>query len=96
MRGRDLAHARADRGGGRLTTAPAGQFVVRRLRPAADGPVLFRSYSLSGPLADEHYRISIKVEPHGVAAALCDGHPDATPATASMSASRGEFHLTVA
>lgn len=53
--------------GRRLTTALAGQFVVLRLRLAADGPLLFRSYSLSGPLSEEHYRISIKVEPHGAA-----------------------------
>lgn len=53
--------------GRRLTTALAGQFVVLRWRPAADGPLLYRSYSLSGPLSDAHYRVSIKIEPHGVA-----------------------------
>jgi hypothetical protein len=29
------------------------------------GPPLFRSYSLSGPVSTEHYRISVKVEPNG-------------------------------
>ena len=51
----------------RLTTPLAGQFVVLRLRPTPDGPLLFRSYSLSGPPSDEHYRISVKVEPNGAA-----------------------------
>ena len=53
--------------GRRLTTPLAGQFVVLRLRPKPDGPLLFRSYSLSGPLSDEHYRVSVKVEPNGAA-----------------------------
>jgi MOSC domain-containing protein YiiM/ferredoxin-NADP reductase len=53
--------------GGRLTTPLAGQFVVLRLRPTPDGSPLFRSYSLSGPLSDERYRISVKIEPGGAA-----------------------------
>jgi MOSC domain-containing protein YiiM/ferredoxin-NADP reductase len=53
--------------GGLLTTPLAGQFVVLRLRPTTDGPQLFRSYSLSGPLSDKHYRVSVKIEPKGVA-----------------------------
>jgi ferredoxin-NADP reductase/MOSC domain-containing protein YiiM len=53
--------------GGRLTMPLAGQFVVLRLRPMPDGPLLFRSYSLSGPLSDEDYRVSVKVEPNGAA-----------------------------
>lgn len=53
--------------GARLTAPLAGQFVVMRLRPKAEGPLLYRSYSLSGPLSDDHYRISVKVEPHGAA-----------------------------
>src|SRR5262249_43487944 len=51
--------------GKRLTTPLAGQFVVLRLRPKPDGPLLFRSYSLSGAPSDEHYRVSVKVEPDG-------------------------------
>src|SRR6267378_3351172 len=50
-----------------LTTPLAGQFVVLRLRPRPDGPPLFRSYSLSGLPSDEHYRVSVKVEPNGAA-----------------------------
>jgi len=51
--------------GRRLTTPLPGQFVVLRLRPTFDGPPLFRSYSLSGPLSDEQYRVSVKIEPNG-------------------------------
>lgn len=60
---------------GRQLTAPlAGQFVVLRLRTKPDGPLLFRSYSLSGPLSDERYRVSVKIEPNGVAGSyLHDG-----------------------
>jgi MOSC domain-containing protein YiiM/ferredoxin-NADP reductase len=53
--------------GRRLTTPRAGQFVVLRLRPRRDGPLLFRSYSLSGAPSDEHYRVSVKVEANGAA-----------------------------
>ena len=50
-----------------LTTPLPGQFVVVRLRPRPDGPPLIRSYSLSGPLSDAQYRISVKLEPDGAA-----------------------------
>ena len=50
-----------------LEMALAGQYVVLRLQPAAAGPPLFRSYSLSGPLSVERYRISVKIEPNGAA-----------------------------
>src|SRR3989442_4750277 len=53
--------------GRRLTTPLPGQFVVPRLRPKPDGPLLFRSYSLSGLPSDEPYRVSVKVEPNGAA-----------------------------
>jgi len=53
----------------KLTLALAGQFVVLRLRPKPEEPPLFRSYSLSGPLSGEQYRVSVKVEPHGAAGA---------------------------
>jgi MOSC domain-containing protein YiiM/ferredoxin-NADP reductase len=55
--------------GRRLTTALPGQFVVLRLRPTASGPPLFRSYSLSGPLSDGQYRVSVKIEPNGAGGA---------------------------
>jgi ferredoxin-NADP reductase/MOSC domain-containing protein YiiM len=50
-----------------LATALPGQYVVVRLQPTAGGPTLFRSYSLSGPLSTERYRISVKIEPGGAA-----------------------------
>jgi ferredoxin-NADP reductase/MOSC domain-containing protein YiiM len=50
-----------------LQAALPGQYVVLRLRRTAGGPPLFRSYSLSGPLSTERYRISVKVEPNGAA-----------------------------
>ena len=53
-----------------LATPLAGQFVVLRLRPGPDGPPLLRSYSLSGPLSDAQYRVSVKLEPNGAAGAF--------------------------
>ena len=50
-----------------LPTALPGQYVVLRLHPAADGAPLFRSYSLSGPISTDQFRISVKIEPNGVA-----------------------------
>jgi ferredoxin-NADP reductase len=48
-----------------LPAALPGQDVVLRLQTTAGGPPLFRSYSLSGPLSTERYRISVKIEPNG-------------------------------
>jgi ferredoxin-NADP reductase/MOSC domain-containing protein YiiM len=48
-----------------LPTALPGQYVVLRLQPGAGSPPLFRSYSLSGPILTERYRISVKIEPNG-------------------------------
>src|SRR5262249_44280170 len=50
-----------------LPTALPGQYVVLRLQRTAGGQPLFRSYSLSGPPSTERYRISVKIEPNGVA-----------------------------
>jgi ferredoxin-NADP reductase/MOSC domain-containing protein YiiM len=50
-----------------LPIALAGQYVVLRLKSSGSGPTLFRSYSLSGPLSTESYRISVKIEPNGAA-----------------------------
>jgi len=67
-----------------LRPALPGQYVVLRLQPTASGPAasaqasaptpLFRSYSLSGPASSERYRISVKIEPHGVAGTYLGGH----------------------
>jgi ferredoxin-NADP reductase/MOSC domain-containing protein YiiM/ferredoxin len=52
-----------------LPPALPGQYVALRLRPTAGGAPLVRSYSLSGPVSTERYRISVKLEPNGVAGA---------------------------
>src|SRR5215469_11038172 len=62
-----VSFAMQSAGGHPLPMALPGQYVVLRLKPAADAPPLFRSYSLSGPLSTEHYRISVKIEPNGAA-----------------------------
>jgi MOSC domain-containing protein YiiM/ferredoxin-NADP reductase len=75
-----------------LTTPRAGQFIVIRLRPRPDGPVLFRSYSLSGTPSNEHYRISVKVEPNGVAGNYLNGNVR-TDDVLDVSEPRGSFIL---
>jgi ferredoxin-NADP reductase/MOSC domain-containing protein YiiM/ferredoxin len=52
--------------GSPLPAAIPGQYVVLRLSGIGDAP-LFRSYSLSGPVSTNHYRISVKIEPKGAA-----------------------------
>jgi ferredoxin-NADP reductase/MOSC domain-containing protein YiiM len=56
-----------------LRPALPGQYVVLRLR-RPEGPLLFRSYSLSGALSTERYRISVKIEPNGVAGTYLRDH----------------------
>jgi MOSC domain-containing protein YiiM/ferredoxin-NADP reductase len=51
-----------------------GQYVVLRLRPSIGGIPLFRSYSLSGPVSTDRYRISVKIEPNGVGGAYVRDH----------------------
>jgi MOSC domain-containing protein YiiM/ferredoxin-NADP reductase/ferredoxin len=62
-----LTLQRAD--GGMLPSSMPGQYVVVRFRAAADSPPFFRSYSISGPPATRRYRISVKIEPNGMAGA---------------------------
>src|SRR3954449_3454766 len=57
-----------------LPAAQPGQYVVVRLHPAPERPPVFRSYSLSGPLSAERYRISVTVEPNGVAGTWLRDH----------------------
>jgi ferredoxin-NADP reductase/MOSC domain-containing protein YiiM len=75
-----------------LPTAMPGQYVVVRLHPAAGGPPLFRSYSLSGPLSTERYRITVKVEPNGAAGTYLREHVRVGDAL-DVSAPRGSFIL---
>jgi MOSC domain-containing protein YiiM/ferredoxin-NADP reductase len=57
-----------------LPPALPGQYVVLRLQRTCGVPPLFRSYSLSGPLSTERYRISVKVEPNGAAGTYLREH----------------------
>jgi ferredoxin-NADP reductase/MOSC domain-containing protein YiiM len=75
-----------------LQTALPGQYVVLRLQPTAGGPSLFRSYSLSGPLSTERYRISVKVEPNGTAGTYVREHVRVGDVL-DVSSPRGSFIL---
>src|SRR5262249_27165010 len=75
-----------------LPTALPGQYVVLRLQQTAGGPPLFRSYSLSGPLSAERYRISVKIEPNGAAGTYLREHVRVGDAL-DVSSPRGSFML---
>lgn len=62
-----LSFTMKSRDGQSLQTALPGQYVVLRIPRPGGEPPLFRSYSLSGPLSTEQYRISVKIEPQGEA-----------------------------
>jgi ferredoxin-NADP reductase/MOSC domain-containing protein YiiM len=75
-----------------LPTALPGQYVVLRLPLTTGGQSLFRSYSLSGPLSTERYRISVKIEPNGAAGTWLREH--VRPGDAfDVSSPRGSFTL---
>jgi MOSC domain-containing protein YiiM/ferredoxin-NADP reductase len=75
-----------------LPTALPGQYVVLRLQPTADGPPLFRSYSLSGPVSTERYRISVKIEPNAAAGTWLREHVRVGDVL-DVSSPRGSFIL---
>jgi ferredoxin-NADP reductase/MOSC domain-containing protein YiiM len=75
-----------------LPAALPGQYVVLRLETTAGGPPLFRSYSLSGPLSTERYRISVKIEPDGAAGTYLRRHVRVGDAL-DVSSPRGSFIL---
>ncbi len=75
-----------------LPTALPGQYVVLRLQTTADVPPLFRSYSLSGSLSTERYRISVKMEPGGAAGTYLRSHVGVGDAL-DVSSPRGSFVL---
>jgi len=56
-----------------LPMALPGQYVVLRLKPG-EGATLFRSYSLSGPVSRERYRVSVKMEAGGAAGTYLREH----------------------
>ena len=91
--GEDVISLSLEPADARQLKAPlAGQFVVLRLRPKAAGPLLFRSYSLSGPVSDERYRVSVKIEPYGAAGSYLDGSVR-TGDVLDVSEPRGAFTL---
>jgi ferredoxin-NADP reductase/MOSC domain-containing protein YiiM len=75
-----------------LPTALPGQYVVLRLPRSTGGTPLFRSYSLSGPVSGERYRISVKMEPNGAGGTYLREHVRVGDAL-DVSSPRGSFIL---
>ncbi len=75
-----------------LPTALPGQYVVLRLQTTAGASPIFRSYSLSGPVSTERYRISVKMEPNGAAGNYLREHVRAGDVL-DVSSPRGSFIL---
>jgi MOSC domain-containing protein YiiM/ferredoxin-NADP reductase/ferredoxin len=75
-----------------LPQAQPGQYVVLRLRRRGGSPPLLRSYSLSGPLSTDRYRISLKIEPNGAAGTYLRDHVRLGDVL-DVSAPRGSFIL---
>jgi MOSC domain-containing protein YiiM/ferredoxin-NADP reductase len=75
-----------------LATALPGQYVVLRLQRSPNGQPLFRSYSLSGPVSAERYRISVKIEPNGAAGTYLQERVRVGD-TLDVSSPRGSFIL---
>jgi len=75
-----------------LRKALPGQYVVLRLQRTPGDPPLFRSYSLSGRLSTESYRISLKIEPNGAAGAYLREHVRVDDVL-DVSSPRGSFIL---
>jgi ferredoxin-NADP reductase/MOSC domain-containing protein YiiM/ferredoxin len=75
-----------------LLPALPGQYVVVRLSRATGGTPLFRSYSLSGPVSPEQYRISVKIEPNGAAGTYLQEHARVGDLL-DVSSPRGSFIL---
>jgi ferredoxin-NADP reductase len=75
-----------------LPPARPGQYVVLRLQPDGAAAPIFRSYSLSAPVSGDGYRISVKIEPNGVAGAWLRDHVRVAD-TLEVSAPRGSFIL---
>jgi ferredoxin-NADP reductase len=78
--------------GGMLPPAMPGQYMVVRFRAAPDSPPFFRSYSISGPPSTERYRISVKIEPNGMAGTHVSQHVRVGD-TLDVSSPRGSFIL---
>ncbi len=77
-----------------LLKALAGQYVVIRLQQTFGSVPIFRSYSLSGPLSTERYRVSVKIEPNGAAGTWLRDHLRVGDIL-DVSSPRGSFILQV-
>ena len=86
-----LSLSMRDDDGQPLHEALPGQYIVLRLRPTGGTP-FFRSYSLSGPISTERYRISVKLEPNGAAGTYLHQRVKAGDIIA-VSSPRGSFVL---
>jgi ferredoxin-NADP reductase/MOSC domain-containing protein YiiM len=75
-----------------LPSAMPGQYIVARLHLANGAPPIYRSYSLSGPLSTASYRISVKIEPNGMAGTYLRQHLRLND-TIDVSSPRGSFFL---
>jgi ferredoxin-NADP reductase/MOSC domain-containing protein YiiM len=75
-----------------LTAALPGQYVILRVQATPGRPPLYRSYSLSGPVSTERYRITVKIEPNGAAGTYLREHVRVGDAL-DVSAPRGSFVL---
>ena len=75
-----------------LPTAMPGQYVVVRIQPVVGGAPLVRSYSLSGPVSTQRFRISVKVEPNGAAGTYLREHARVGDVL-EVSSPRGTFFL---
>jgi len=75
-----------------LPTPRPGQYVVLRLQRTAGEAPLFRCYSLSNVPSAERYRISVKVEPNGVAGTYLRDHVRVGDSL-DVSSPRGSFIL---
>jgi ferredoxin-NADP reductase/MOSC domain-containing protein YiiM len=75
-----------------LPEALPGQYVVVRLQSSGSASPVFRSYSLSGVVSTDRYRISVKLEPKGIAGAYLRDRLRVHD-TLEVSAPRGSFIL---
>jgi ferredoxin-NADP reductase/MOSC domain-containing protein YiiM/ferredoxin len=74
-----------------LAAALPGQFVVLQFGPGSP-PALMRSYSLSGEVDANHYRVSVKREDHGAASIYVNDDLQAGDVV-GVGAARGSFTL---
>ncbi len=75
-----------------LSPALPGQYVVLRMRVKPDAPAVLRNYSLSDLPSPDRYRVSVKLEEHGLASSYL--HHEIRPGDLlDVSAPRGTFTL---